>query len=475
MTLKHTKSHKLNLLPKVTLLALASATMVLTGCNSSSETSKETQEIKDTKKEEQHTVEKVAPEGRLALLEKPTKAGDKPTLNMVDLKTGKTIKTLAVSSQATTTHSSPNKRYVLLADRAGNSLTFVDGGLYTEDHGDHDHPQAKSPKPIALKLDKVAPTHYQAFEGTGAVFFDGDRTTKPNKVSSVAVFTDDDIAKLTPKLFDLPNSMHGTAEPRGDFILTTVRNDGKNPALPDEVVLYKKEKTTYKQVSDFPKASCDGLHGSVSSKDYTLFGCTDGVLSVKQSGSTFTVAKIANTDDIKKIEAPKESNKRIGKLVAHPEKNVAIGTAFGLPFVINPKTKTMTKLAWAAEKGATVKTAAYDAHGEHIVLVDSKGKLHIHDAGTYASKSVIDLKIKANPVGHGSSEVIKMVMNGSHDEEANQAYVLDTYKVGEADNATYQSRLLTVDIEKATFTEKKLAKAVSSVSWVGIVSDEHDH
>lgn len=446
----------------VTLLTVATASMVLTGCNSGTDSS-----VKD--KKDEHKIEKVAPEGRLALLQSPAKKGEKPTLSIIDNKTGKELKVLSVANNANHIYSSPNNRYVLLSDRAGNSVTFADGGLYSEDHSDHDHPYAKTPSNIGLKFDKIAPTHYQAFEGKGAIFFDGDRKAEPNKVSSIAVFSDTDIGKITPVIFDLPNSMHGTAEPRGDYLLTTVRNAGKHTALPDEVVLYKKDKESYKKVANFPKAVCEGLHGSASNEDYTLFGCTDGVLSVKQAGDTFTVTKIANTADINNIEAPKPSNKRIGKLVGHEESDSLIGTAYGHPFVIKPSTNAITKLTWAAEAGTTVKASIYDAQGEHILLIDSKGKLHIHDTKTLASQSVVDLKIKANP-SYGSSDVIKLVVNGSHDDKANHAYILDTYKVGDA----YKSRLLTVDIEEGKFTEKALPKVVSSISWLG-VKTEHDH
>lgn len=445
--------------PIIKTLTVASLSAFLIACGSSGEQKKPytnpDEEAHEHEHEDGHDDKyHIETQGRLAIAH----AADN-RISFINLDDGKSLGSLTASKTPSALHASPDKRFALAFSRNEHRVDIFDGGLYQEDHGDHLHDYAKAPNLLSLSFDGKKPTHYEVHEHKGAIFFDGDDAAEPKINAKIAVFKDSDLLGLTPTFIDLDKPMHGTAEPRGDYLLTTKRNTNTT-ILPDAVVLYKANenagKTSYALQKTFANA-CPMLHGSYSNEHYTVFGCDKHVLSIKQDGDTFSDAIIANTSGLKG---------RIGSFIGTDGQDSFIGFASGKPYIIDPVAGTMISLEWNVPADVTVKRAKFDAAGEHALILDSAGSLHVFEASdNFALKSNTKV-LSSLPKLKGHAQPALDVGQG---DAAGKAYLLDT--------SSEISSVIVFDIETAKMTKLPLDFAAQhKLVWLGIASNEaHEH
>lgn len=232
---------------------------------------------------------------------------------------------------------------MLAFQRINDRVSFVDGGLYQEDHGDHLHDYAIAPSLLSYSLSGVRPTHFESHDGQSALFFDG--LAAPYATASVALLSDASIAANRREAsLELPRNMHGTAEPRGDYLLATYRAaEATDTTLPSQVELYQRNGDSYSFIERFDEP-CARLHGSYSSHDFSLFGCSDGVLVVEQDGDS--------------------------------EQDRFVGIAGDRLFAIDPAAATISEIDWRDGVEVTRIVHGYSPHGEHLLLLDSSGQPH---------------------------------------------------------------------------------------------------
>ena len=83
-----------------------------------------------------------------------------------------------------------------------------------------------------------------------------------------------------------------------------------------------------------------GLHGSGSVTDYSVFACSDGVLSVKQTEDTFSAEKITYPISLTNMQCDGTSSPaRIGSFITNHHHDYVIGTACGQPYHVDPISK----------------------------------------------------------------------------------------------------------------------------------------
>lgn len=369
--------------------------------------------------------------------------------HIVDLDDGSTLKSLTLDFAASAIYASPDRRYAVLLQRTSDQVQFIDGGLWQEDHGDHLHDYAEDPLLLALKLQGARPTHYEMHDTLAALFHDGNAATAQN--AGVAVFSDSSLGSaMTEATLDLPIAMHGTAEPRGDFLLSTHREAGTESTLPSAVDLYKRNVATYDFVERIAEP-CPGLHGSFSNHDYTLFGCTDGVLVVEQNGDAFTASKIANIEGM-------AAGVRIGTVVGHHDLEGFGGFAGNDLYAIDPSAGSMSRIDWAAGASVTKIAHAMDAHGKRFLILDSAGALRALDpANNWASLGSLPVIARIN---EGQTPVITL----SQAEDV--AFVTDP-----ADRS-----IAVIDLETLSQRERlRFDFAPSGVTWLGIAGEHAAH
>lgn len=408
-------------------LVAATVLLALSGCDGSSHTN-------EGKASTEHTHDKVASAGRLIL-----SAAGSNQVYVYDIQQQKQLASFDSKLPIQAIYSSPGQRYAVLIQRNDNKVSFVDGGLWQEDHGNHMHDYQQAAVLSSFQLNGPAPTHYEVHSGQAAIFFDG--AASPQQASAVQLLTDASIGngKLSGSL-NLPLNMHGTAEPRDKHLLTTFRPADASNTLPTQVEWYQLSGDSYVLKEKFAE-QCPGLHGSFSNKDYSLFGCTDGVLVVEQKADQMVASKIAN---------PAGMTGRIGTVTGHKNLSTMIGFAGQDQYLLDPVAKTMTLINWRGASTATRTAYAMSGDGDYFVQLDNSGKLIVQDVGAgYSTKGSLQLISKidtANP------PVI------SANLQNDDIFITDPAN----------QQLQKVDLATMTNSTLKLDFTPAKMSWVGI-------
>ena len=172
----------------------------------------------------------ISTQGRLALAEKAAAA-----LYVFDLDRHTVEARHALPAAVSEVYASPGRRYAMAVQRPQGVVSFVDGGIWQEEHGDHLHDYRQGSTLLAWQLQGVNPTHVnETAQGTTAIFMDGTSSTTPQVNAVVQVVSDASIAAgKAAGSVSLDTPMHGMAQPLGDVMLTVKRS---KPATASDVV-----------------------------------------------------------------------------------------------------------------------------------------------------------------------------------------------------------------------------------------------
>ncbi len=304
--------------------------------------------------------------GRLAIAEV-----DQAVIHFFDLENNSLVESLTITNPAEYLYSSPENRYAVAVQRSFDTVEFIDGGVWQELHGDHYDQHSDAPVLTSFSLNDVKPTHFVPRGEQAAVFFDGNKDTGVN--AGLSLLSDESIGEervIAEHHFD--TYMHGTAEIRGEFVLTTIRDSESESSLPEQVVVLEVHGDHFHQEQVFA-TDCPALHGSFQTDDYIAFACGDGILAIEQQGNTFTEQKISNP-----IDMPEGA--RIGTLLGSKENNIMIGRAGTDFFLIDLAAQNISPFNWQQEEGLTRVTYAFDGHNEHMLILDNQGDLNLYSA-----------------------------------------------------------------------------------------------
>jgi len=447
-------------------LSAVLVSLALTGCGGSSNN--------DNAECHDESCFNVSDEGRLVVSD-----ADNANASVVSLADGSVLETFALTNNASAVYASPEYRYGLIMQRQDDGLVeVIDGGKYQEDHGDHLHPYENDPSKLDVTITGANPTHYETHDGRGAIFFDGSDSV----VSKVVEFNDALLAVGTPNSFELASAHHGTAEPLGEHIL--VSNKGSAPAdsaLPNQVELFHFHAGDGFESDELFAELCPDLHGSFSTEEGTVFGCSDGVLVVAEGDDhEFTTRKIANADDM--IEG-----NRVGSFSGYGESHFIAGWASNRGqntqlYAIDLESDSMELIDWNGDSDAVYSTAHMAATGEFLLVLDTTGTLHIlsgaseneheeegtegaeeseeeHEEHAFEPATTVKV-IETMPTLSGHARI-----SITSSPASDFAYVVDS----EA------QEIVVVHLEDGEVEERiNLSFTPAHVAWVGI-ADEHDH
>ena len=362
---------------------------------------------------------------------------------------------LSLNSAPSALYTSPGKRFVLAPQRSANQVQILDGGLYV--HDDHVHEDAPS---MAGTLNGPAPTHYRVHGEQAALFYDGDAgnaiMARVELLTDASLENGGSVASQT-----LDSAHHGVAEPRGDILLATYRTAANG--LPEKVDIYHQHNDHYHR-EDTVNLDCPGLHGAGSNEDYSVFGCSDGILIVHQDGETFTAQHVDNAT------LGLTGSERVGSFDSHHELPHFVAYAGDRILIIHPEDGDAEELDWTEGADVSLDNHSLDPHGEHLVLLDDAGDLRIFDTADWSEhahvEDAVDPSTAPAASGHGSRIAMAVAGEPAHvflADPGNDAIVMVHLEDGERE-----------DPLPLTFTPGKLA-------WVGLADepahgdDEHDH
>jgi hypothetical protein len=408
-------------------------TAILAACGSSSDSAHE------------HEHEHIETAGRLAVYDV-----DAAAVKVFDLDEMSLLETFPLAGSAPSLYASADYRYGVVIQRNDNTVSFLDGGLYTEDHGDHLHDYAEAPSWLSFTLNGIKPTHYNVNGEHSLIFNDASE----GLVSSVTIFSEasitsgNEIASL-----DLDNYMHGAARFIDDQLFVTYRDAASDgvTTLPEAVERYRYANGVFSFEERY-ETLCPGLHGSANNEHYLLFGCTDGVLSINLQDENYAAVKIANPASL--LEG-----KRIGTVLAHEAHDELVGVAGDQFFLINPDNEVpMRELVLPENSGKRV-LQGMDAHGKRLYVLTGNGALHVYDAED--DWRLIETLPELVSV---SEETVSALATVSAAEDT--LFVFDRHA----------KKLLSIDLEEAeVLSESTMSFDVSSMAWLGLGEHEHDH
>lgn len=347
-------------------LLIPSLALALVGCGDSETT---ITELAPTPAEEEHNHDDHEAElakGRLAIADT-----EQALVHIFDLDKNALVDSIAITNPAEYLYASPENRYAVAVQRTFDTVEFIDGGLWQEAHGDHFDQHADSPNLTSFSLFDVKPTHFVPRGEQVAIFFDGNKETGAN--AALSLLSDESIAN--EKIIahhEFATYMHGTAEIRDEFVLTTLRESDAESSLPAQVAVFEVHGDHFHQEQIF-ETTCPALHGSFQTENHIAFACGDGVLAIAQQGELFTAQKIANP-----LEMPE--GVRIGSLKGSAESDVMIGSSRAGFFLVDLAAAQITPFNWQAEETLTSITYGFDGHNEHMVILDNTGQLNVFSA-----------------------------------------------------------------------------------------------
>ncbi|VUD62576.1 hypothetical protein TDB9533_03068 [Thalassocella blandensis] len=444
---------------------LAALGIALTGCGDAETTINEKDPVVDEDDDHDHDHDhESAGHGRLVVTNNATQEA-----LVYDLEDGSLLDAFALAEAPSAVYASGNYRYAVMANREGDIVNFMDGGVWQEDHVDHLHDYEEAPLLLDYSVTGSRPTHVVNHDGQIAVFFDGDATSGSS--ASISVFSDMDITDANTALpgvaFD--TNMHGVAEPRGDHLFSSWRRDdaqstSANPILPDQIAVYHLHDGEYEQ-EQILDVACPDLHGAAQNESFVIFGCSDGVVLVHEHDGAFEAEKILNGDDM-------AEGLRIGAIYGHEESEqfIAMASAHGGSsvqwYAIDPAEAEMELIDWQPVENATVVDRGFGFEAEQFLILDSEGYLtviepHAHDGHTHwefgTRVDITEEDVATMPEGTNFS--VSFAQNG------HQAFVTDPIA----------QHILIVDLELMDIDgEIDLGFSPNSVTWLGI-AESHEH
>ncbi|MET0332728.1 MAG: hypothetical protein ABW190_00535 [Rhizobacter sp.] len=317
-----------------------------------------------------HDEETIDTAGRLALAENGS-----VTLRVHDLDTYALDASHTLDFSPSSLYASPGGRYAVALQRTNDQVQFVDGGVWQEDHGDHQHDYEQGSRLLSWRLTGVRPTHYNLEDGVQAAFFmDGDAASTPARTGGVRLVTDASIAAgNSVASLDLPFAIHGLAAPVGNKLLSVSRASDATDASPTHLELYQRSGASYTHTRQLA-TRCNGMHGGASSGEYTAVGCREGMLLVHHDTATTVTDQIASTA------------LRVATVAAHPAlpgQFIGIATEGVAPapvttrfYALSGSTAAVTDFVpqgWTT--GRVRRAHAYDRSGQRFFVLDDQGTL----------------------------------------------------------------------------------------------------
>ena len=452
---------------KLTALAVLISVSLLSGCGDSTTSIVEKDPIAvddgdGHDDDHDHGDGDISTAGRLVI-----SAKDSNLVSVYELTDGSLLDTCAVADIPSALAASPAKRYALAVQRTTDRIEFIDGGLFQEDHVDHLHPYQQAPAIASFILSDSRPTHIASTDSQTAVFFDGD--AQSGTPAAVAVITEADITTDSNgyPVLNYSIHMHGAAQARGEYLISTVRDVNSATTLPDQVAVYHAHDDHFDQELVFDEL-CPGLHGSAQNEHFIGFGCTDGVLLIEQQGETFTASKLANTDDF-------NEGMRIGALVGDEHAEHFVGFAGSSMFAIHAHDGEMDLVDWQAAEGVGLTGYGFADHGEKFVLLDNQGYLTILNYHGHEHEE----EATAEP----AFEFVAKVQLTTADVSTMPAGSRFELAISASDDKVYvlnpiDSSLLTVDVaDGEVVATKQLNFMPHKLVWLGIAEPAaaHDH
>lgn len=296
-------------------------------------------------------------------------------VRVVEVESGQMIATLATRSPVTYMPADKSGRYAFAVQRTGDVVQVIDGGIYQPSGSRTATRQA--PALLAMSLAGGLPTHGDVHGDWFATFLDGTGEVKLIDARTLAAAAPMTVTVATGK------AHHGAMMPMGDVVITTSPNSdpATTSTLPTGVDV--RSIATGQVVQSFA-TQCPGLHGEAATPNATAWGCTDGILILRRTGSAWASQKVPYTGEY--AAAGIRSGTLFGHesapyFVAHmgaskPAARVDVATGALTPITLPGRAPGSTGYAFSED-------------GRSLLALTPAGDLHVLNAATLSLRGTV--------------------------------------------------------------------------------------
>lgn len=248
-----------------------------------------------------------------------------------------------------------------------NQVSFIDGGVFEQNGRGF----RQAPRLLGSFSDQT-PIHGNYNGDMVSVHFDGSGNVRFWSEAQVAA------GNTQPALtIRTGNAHHGAGMSNGDGGLVSASiQDPANPVLPNGVVVYNRQGQEVGR-----NTSCPGLHGLAGNAVGKLYGCADGALFVRTSGTTATFQKFVHGTDprfgVGTVWAREGQDNFLVRMAIRGQPVSAATRAIGVAQVSTqtmlPVTIPGDELDWTAE---------LDHTGRFAIILGRLGNLHVVNMAT---------------------------------------------------------------------------------------------
>ncbi|WP_166973540.1 YncE family protein [Brevibacterium atlanticum] len=355
-------------LPTPAAASIVAAAALLVGCQNASPPT----DGSDTGSATPHGYVEGAEEASEPQLRLSVSDSESGAVRILDLLSEETV--LEVPASANTSLAGADDRYLYLADQEAGTVTPVDTGVWTVDHGDHKHYYRA--EPTALDAVTGADPAHIVSAGTGvALFFDGEGRAKLLDRGGLGDGKTEQLGTIRP------GPHHGVAVPFEDHLISTVPGESSED-LPSSLAVYD-EKGAASPVDE----DCAEIHGAGVTREGPAFACAEGLMTFDEELS----AELVPYPD--EADGSRAWSVEVGRdLAAAPLDDHGIG-------LFDAKSGGWTY----ADTGAEVVAASVAGDDSAVVALDADGTAYSIDpeSGEAEKKNLIDVP-NAPAEGHGA-------------------------------------------------------------------------
>lgn len=267
------------------------------------------------------------------------------TVYVFDAHKGEKLASFSTPGEAGRAYASPNGSYGFVVHRDEHRVSLVYAGLETEGHGDHIDLLETVPYIASTYNLGQKPTHFFAHDNDIAFFNDASGTVAVLEQRMLGISSD-------YRKIQVAQPDHGAPVVYKNHVLVGYLDLGRVDIYDqDDEVIVRFE-------------ACPRLHGEAMSGNSIVFGCSDGVLIIKENASVFTATKLENP-----LGAPEGA--RVGTVVAHEDSQVMIGNFGSGIVIIDLQAKTLTPILLPSNP-VSMKFVSKDS----LIVLTADGYLH---------------------------------------------------------------------------------------------------
>ena len=296
--------------------------------------------------------------------------GETGALSVIDLETGEVHQdAFDLGSRAGRIYPTKSGRFAIAVSSDANAVNVIDGGLYLEEHGDHEDLVERDVSTLGLDLSGDRPVHMYVGGEWATVYYDGS--------GDFVLINEHELEEAGSSYVPITmnaGAQHGAVIPLEDdrFAVSLQHpNYADNPEeyrLPIGAEIWDLDGNVLHSAE-----GCPDLHGDAGNGHMAVFGCTGGVLMVEAHDGhyedAFIPAPAGSPDDF-----------RLTSVWGYYglDHFFALGSEVGL-YVVDPEEGGMEQLIAASEDLQPIQVAlSHD--GELLVVIMSDGEVRLYEA-----------------------------------------------------------------------------------------------